>query len=83
LQHNEIKVSFDNSFHIVGRTFNVNLYRRLQEFVYKYDLMHTFEVLDRVRHVDINSYHCGCVLRHAHNLPYACELARYDHRTYP
>jgi len=45
---------------------------------FKYALTYIIEDFDRVRHVGIDSECCGCVLRHTHGLPCACELARYD-----
>ena len=34
--HNEIKASFEHNIHIVGHTFNVQLYKRLRRFVSRY-----------------------------------------------
>jgi len=39
--------------------------------------MHIVEEFDRVKHIGFDSKHCRCVLWRTHDLPCACELARY------
>jgi len=64
--------------HVVSHTSYISLYKRLQGFVSKYALMHIAQEFDWVKHVDIDSEHCGCLLGHTHDLPCACKLAIYD-----
>ncbi|XP_068487107.1 uncharacterized protein [Phaseolus vulgaris] len=77
LQHNEIKASFEMSLHVIGHTFNVQLYKMLVGFVSKHALILIAEEFDRVNDVGFDSECCGCVLRRTHRLPCACQLARY------
>ncbi|XP_068492218.1 protein FAR1-RELATED SEQUENCE 4-like [Phaseolus vulgaris] len=77
LQHNEIKASFEMSLHVIGHTFNVQLYKMLVGFVSKHALILIAEEFDRVNDVGFDSECCGCVLRWTHGLPCACQLARY------
>jgi len=46
-------------------------------FVSKHALIHIVEEFNRVNVVGFDSECCGCVLRWTHELPCACELARY------
>jgi len=78
LQHNEIKASFEMSLHVVTHTFNSSLYKRLLGAVSKYALMHIAEDFNKVKVIGFDKKKCGCVLRHTHGLPCACELARYS-----
>ncbi|XP_068492204.1 uncharacterized protein [Phaseolus vulgaris] len=77
LQHNEIKASFEMSLHVIGHTFNVQLYKMLVGFVSRHALILIAEEFDRVNDVGFDSECCGCVLRRTHGLSCACELARY------
>ncbi|XP_068475253.1 uncharacterized protein [Phaseolus vulgaris] len=77
LQHNEIKASFEMSLHVIGHTFNVQLYKMLVGFVSKHALILIAEEFDRVNDVGFDSECCGCVLRRTHGLPCACQLAGY------
>ena len=77
LQHNEIKASFQMSLHVIGHTFNVQLYKMLVDSISKHALILIAEEFDRVNDVGFGSERCGCVLRQTHGLPCACQLARY------
>ena len=72
LQHNEIKASFQMSLHVIGHTFNVQLYKMLVGFIYKHVLILIAEEFDRINDVGFDSERCGCVLRQTHGLPCAC-----------
>ena len=77
LQHNEIKASFQMSLHVIGYTFNLQLYKMLVGFISKHALILIVEKFDWVNDVGFDSERCGCVLRQTHGLPCACQLARY------
>ncbi|XP_068471092.1 uncharacterized protein [Phaseolus vulgaris] len=77
LQHNEIKASFQMSLHVIGHTFNVQLYKMLVDSISKHALILIAEEFDRVNDVGFGSERCGCVLRQTHGLPCVCQLARY------
>ena len=65
------------SLHVIGHTFNVQLYKMLVGFVSKHALILIVEEFDRVNDVGFDSECCGCELRRTHELSCACELARY------
>jgi len=77
LQHNEIKTSFKRNTHVVRHVFKVILYKRLIGMVPRYALNQIAIELERVNYADIDSSHCGCIMRTTHGLLCACELARY------
>jgi len=65
------------SQHVIGHTFNENLYKMLVDIVSKHALIRIVKEFDRVNVEDFYSERCGCVLRRTHRLPCACELAIY------
>ena len=77
MQHNEIKASFEHSIHVVGHTFNVQLYKRLYGFVLRYALNHITNEVHRMQFVGVDTSRCGCIVRSIHGLLCACELVRY------
>jgi len=83
LQYNEIKASSKISLHVVSHTFNSSLYKCLVGMVRKYALMHIAEEFNKVKVIGFDKKKCGCVLRHTHGLPCACELARYSFGVIP
>jgi len=83
MQHNEIKASFEHNIHIVGHTFNVQLYKRLRGFVSRYTLNHIANEVHRMQFIGVDMSRYGCIVRSTHGLPYAYELARYALGTIP
>ncbi|KAH1213105.1 hypothetical protein GmHk_14G041123 [Glycine max] len=77
LQNTEIKTSFETSTHVVGHIFKVTLYKKLLSMVSRYALNQIAAEFERVNYVGIDSSRCGHVMRTTHDLPCACELARY------
>jgi len=65
------------SLHVITHIFNSSLRKRLVGVVSKYALMHIAEEFNKVKVIGFDKKKCGCVLRHTHGLPCACELARY------
>ncbi|XP_068487177.1 uncharacterized protein [Phaseolus vulgaris] len=55
LQHNEIKASFQMSLHVIGHTFNVQLYKMLVGSISKHALILIAEEFDRVNDVGFDS----------------------------
>jgi len=53
--HNEIKVSFEMSLHVVGHTFNLTLYKHLLGVVSKFALVQIAEEVLRVNEVGFDS----------------------------
>lgn len=78
LQHNEIKASIWKSLNLMSKAFKQNRCKRLVEYVSKYALRFIVEEFDWVQQIRFDSESCGCVLRWTYDLPYACELTRYD-----
>ena len=69
MQHNEIKASFEHNIHIVGHTFNVQLYKRLRGFVSRYTLNHIANEVHRMQFIGVDMSRCGCIVRSTHGLP--------------
>jgi len=62
---------------VVGHVFKVTLYKKLLGMISKYALNQIATEYEHVSYVGINSSRCGYLMRTAHDLPCACELARY------
>jgi len=71
------------SLHVATHTFNTSLYKGLVGMVSKYALMHIAEEFNKVSIIEFDKKKYGCVLRHTHGLPCACELARYAYGVIP
>ena len=77
LQHTKIKAFFETSTHVVGHVIKVTLYNKLLGIISRYALNQIAAEFERVNYVGIDNSRYGCRRRTAHDLPCACELARY------
>jgi len=60
------------SLNVATHSYNSSLYKGLLGM-----LVHIVEEFNKVKFVGFDKKKCGCVLRYTHDLPCACELARY------
>ncbi|KAL5159564.1 PKS-NRPS hybrid synthetase [Glycine soja] len=77
LQYTKIKTFFETSTHVVGHVFKVTLYKKLLGMISRYALNYIVVEYKHVSYAGTDSSCHVCVMRITHDLPCACELARY------